>query len=283
MNVAYMRGYFRIVSLAEAFLPAPRAGLGTIQAVCLSGMFLTAAPVIALVGPAREAPEFAPNVVTVLDKSGGGSGGGGASFCTASVIAPDVVLTAAHCVSNLSDTRVFSRGGHSQLVLFDVASIAVHPEFRPKIGRKRLISIDLALLRLASPLPPAFKPIELADSGPVATGQPFRIAGFGRADESVRGTSGVLRAGVLVASGPKSPVLLWLTDPDGTGLGGCTGDSGAPVLAIAQAALVAVAIRAKGGNGHLCGAMTEAVLIGPQMPWVRKTLQAWGATWNMAH
>jgi hypothetical protein len=92
-----------------------------------------------------------------------------------------------------------------------------------------------------------------------------------------------LRAGVLVASGPKSPVLLWLTDPDGTGLGGCTGDSGAPVLAIAQPALVAVAIRAKGGNGHLCGAMTEAVLIGPQMPWVRKTLQAWGATWSMAH
>ena len=280
MNIAIMRGYFRIVSLVKAFWPAPRAGVGTILA-CLSGMVLTA-PVFALVGPAREAPEFAPYVVTVLDKSGGGRGGG-ASFCTASVIAPDVVLTAAHCVPNLSNTRVFFRDGHGQLVLFDVASIAVHPEFRPKIGRKQLISIDLALLRLAEPLPPAFKPIELTESGPVATGQPFRMAGFGRADESVSGTSGVLRAGILVASGPKSPVLVWLTDPDGTGLGGCTGDSGAPVLAISQAALVAVAIRAKGNNGYSCGAMTEAVLIGPQMPWVRKTLQAWGATWSMAH
>jgi Trypsin len=279
MNIANMRGYFRIISLAKAFLPAPRAGLGAILA-CLFAMVLTA-PVFALVGPAREAPEFAPYVVTVLDKSGGG--GGGASFCTASVIAPDVVLTAAHCVSNLSNTRVFFRGGDGQLVLFDVASIAVHPEFRPKIGRKHLISIDLALLRLARPLPPAFKPIELMDSGPVATGQPFRMAGFGRADESVSGTSGVLRAGILVASTPKSPVLVWLTDPDGTGLGGCTGDSGAPVLAIGRPALVAVAIRAKGYNGHSCGAMTEAVLIGPQMPWVRKTLQAWGTSWNMAH
>jgi hypothetical protein len=219
--------------------------LGSILA-CLSGMVLPA-PVIGLVGPAREAPEFAPYVVAVLDKRGGGS------FCTASVIAPNVVLTAAHCVSNLSDARVFYRGGQgrqvffdvaliitwtlavaalfvllalcfgrvreragvkmglagvilfgglfggaiasyfwtdiaARLVFFDIAAIAVHPEFRPKIGRKRLISIDLALLRLASPLPPAFKPIELADSGPVATGQPFRIAGFGRADESVRGT-----------------------------------------------------------------------------------------------
>jgi Trypsin len=281
MNIANMRGYFPNVSLAMGFLPAPRVGLGTILA-CLSGMVLTA-PVFALVGPAREAPEFAPYVVTVLDKSGGGSGGGAASFCTASVIASNVVLTAAHCVSNLSNTRVFFQGGHSQLVLVNVASIAVHPEFRPKIGRKQLISIDLALLRLSEPLPPAFKPIELADSGPVATGQPFRIAGFGRANESVSGTSGVLRAGILVASRPKSPVLVWLTDPDGTGLGGCTGDSGAPVFAIGQPALVAVAIRAKGNNGYSCGAMTEAVLIGPQMPWVRKTLQAWGATWSMAH
>jgi hypothetical protein len=337
MNIANMRGYFRIVSLAKAFLPARRVGVGTMLA-CLSGLVLTV-PVFALVGPAREAPELAPYVVTVLDKSGGR----GASYCTASVIAPDVVMTAAHCVSNLSDTQVFYRGGQdrlvlfdiasiawtlavaallvllalyfgrvrkragveigllgfilfggalacyfwmeiaTRLVLFDVASIAVHPEFRPKIGRKHLISIDLALLRLAEPLPPAFKPIELTDSGPVATGQPFRIAGFGRADETVSGTSGVLRAGILVASGPKSPVLVWLADRDGTGLGGCTGDSGAPVLAIGQPSLVAVAIRAKGKNGYSCGATTEAVLIGPQMPWVRKTLQAWGATWSMAH
>src|ERR1700738_2276748 len=100
MNSVNMRSYFRIVSLATACLPAPRVGVATILA-CLTGMVLTA-PVFALVGPAREAPEFAPYVVTVLDKSGGD-----ASFCTASVIAPDVVLTAAHCVSNLSDTRVF--------------------------------------------------------------------------------------------------------------------------------------------------------------------------------
>jgi Trypsin len=340
MNIANMRGYFQIVSLARALLQAPRVGLGTIL-TCLLGMVLTA-PVFALVGPAREAPEFAPYVVAVLDKSGG-SGGGDGSFCTASVLAQNVVLTAAHCVSNLSETRVFYRGGQGRPVLFniasitwtlavaallvlltlcfggvrkrasvkivfaglvlfggalasyfwtdvptrlvflDIASIAVHPEFRPKIGRKHLISIDLALLRLAKPLPPAFKPIELTDSGPVATGQPFRLAGFGRADESVSGTSGVLRAGILVASGPKSPVLVWLADPDGTGLGGCTGDSGAPVLAIAQPALVAVAIRAKGNYGYSCGAMTQAVLIGPQLPWVRNTLQAWGATWSMAH
>ncbi|MGH6869295.1 MAG: trypsin-like serine protease, partial [Methylocella sp.] len=151
-----MGRYFRIVSLDKDFLPAPRAGMRQILA-CLSGMVLTA-PVVALVGPARDAPEFSSYVVTVLDKSGRG----GASFCTASVIAQEIVLTAAHCVSSLSNTRVLFRGGESQLVPLDIASLAVHPEFRPKIGRKHLISIDLALLRLAEPLPPAFKPIEFA-------------------------------------------------------------------------------------------------------------------------
>jgi hypothetical protein len=236
MNIVNMRGYFQIASLAKPFLPARRVALGSILA-SLSGMVLPA-PVIGLVGPAREAPEFAAYVVAVLDKRGGGS-----SFCTASIIALNVVLTAAHCVSNLSDMRVFYRGGQgrqvlfyvgliiawtlavaalfvllalcfgrvreragakmalagvilfggalasyfwtdiaARLVFFDIAAIAVHPEFRPKIGRKHLISIDLALLRLAEPLPPGFKPVELLDSGPVATGQPFRIAGFGRAE-----------------------------------------------------------------------------------------------------
>src|SRR5205807_10660838 len=117
MNIVNMRGYFQIASVAKPFLPARRVALGSILA-CLSGM-VASAPVFGLVGPAREAPELAPYVVTVLDKSGSG-----ASFCTASVIDPNVVLTAAHCVSDLSDTRVFYRGGEGRQVSFGVASIA---------------------------------------------------------------------------------------------------------------------------------------------------------------
>jgi hypothetical protein len=276
MNIPKMCGYFRLASLANAFLPTRCLGLVTMLA-CLSGMALTV-PVMALVGPAREAPEFAPYVVMVLDSSGGG----GASFCSATVIAPDVVLTAAHCVSDLSDTQVFFRRGQGGLDFFDVASIAIHPEYRPNIGRQHLISIDLALLRLAKPLPPSFKPVELTDSLRVKIGQPLRIVGFGLANEDERGTSGVLRTGVLAVSEPKSPVLVWLTDPDGTGLGGCTGDSGGPIFAVGQPVLVAVAIKAKGNNGYSCGAVTEAALAGPQLPWIRKILQAWGATGSMA-
>ena len=72
-----------------------------------------------------------------------------------------------------------------------------------------------------------------------------------------------------------------MTDPDGNGLGGCTGDSGAPVFAVGRPALVAVAIRAKGNNGYACGAVTEAVLTGPQLPWIHEILVAWSGAKNL--
>lgn len=239
-----------------------------------------AAPASALVGPAREAPQFAPYVVMVMYRSGGDT-----SFCTASVITSNIVLTAAHCVSDLSDTRVFYRGGLGKLALFDVATVAINPDYKPNAWRQHFVSIDLALLRLKVPLPSSFKPVELADFGPIATGQRLRIAGFGRADEDVSGTSGILRVGILSVTGPKSKLLAFLVDPDGFGLGGCTGDSGAPIFAIDRPLLVAVAIRAKGKGGYSCGASTEAVQIGPQMPWIHEILQilrAWGTTRGMA-
>jgi hypothetical protein len=276
MNIQRMLGYFSFSTFAKALLPARHTGLGIILA-CLFG-FLFLPPAWALVGPARLAPEFAPYAVMVLDRSGGGE----ASYCSASVIAPDIVLTAAHCVSDPSDTQIFFRDSQGQLVFFDVASIAIHPEYRPNTGRRDLVSIDLALLHLAKPLPPVFKPVELTDSFKMKTGQPLRIVGFGIADEVERGTPGILRTGVLAVSGPQSPIYLKLTDPDGAGLGGCTGDSGGPVFAVGRPALVAVAIRAKGDYGYLCGAVTEAVLTGPQLPWIRKILQAWGAAGSVA-
>jgi Trypsin len=231
----------------------------------------------AVVGPAREAPEYAPYVVMVMYQ-----GGGETDFCTASVIARNVVLTAAHCVRGVSSTRVFYRGGEGKLIVYDVAEITPNPDYRPNARRQHVASIDLALLRLREPLPSSFKPVELAYLGPIVQGQRLRIAGFGRANEDVSGTSGVLRTGVLSAAGPKSTFLAFFVDPAGSGLGGCTGDSGAPIFALDQPVLVAVAIRAKGAGGYACGASTEAVKIGPQLPWIRDTVRGWGTSGPLA-
>ncbi|MGQ0445977.1 MAG: trypsin-like serine protease [Beijerinckiaceae bacterium] len=287
MNVGIMHGHFQIGSLAKAFLPARCVGLGAIL-TCLLGIVSTA-PVFAMVGPAREAPEFAPYVVVVLDQTGAK-----ASVCSASVVTRNVVLTAAHCVSGLAATRVYYRESSGDGIFLGVAKIAINPNYRPDATPRGEHSIDLALLLLTEPLPSKFKPVELGGIGPVAVGQHVRIAGFGLSDEDkariasfgpsdedISGTSGVLRAGVLISSGPKS-TFAFLIDPAGAGLGACVGDSGAPVFAGQGPRLVAVAIQANAEGGHKCGETTVAVQLAPQMPWIRKTLRAWGATLNMA-
>lgn len=226
----------------------------------------------ALVGPAQLAPELEPYVVTVLNRSGGSAG-----FCTATVISPSVVLTAAHCVGAPDDTRIFFRNAKREPVLIEAASTAINPGYRPDAIRRRLVSIDLALILLAEPLPPSFRPIEFARTNSVEPGQKFLIAGFGVADEGLGKTGGVLRSGILVDTGPKSSVLLWAADPNQTGLGACTGDSGAPIFAFDRPLVVAVAVWAKGHGGNRCGALTQAVLIAPQRHWIEATLNAWSA------
>ena len=243
---------------------------------CLALLFLPAAA-LALVGPAREAPELEPYVVMVLDRSGGQK-----AYCSASVVARNIVLTAAHCVSDLNDlndTRVYFRDGQGRKALLEVASIAIHPLYHADAARRRLVSIDLALVRLVEPLPSTFTPVEL-NSGPVAIGQMFRIAGFGVASERDSETGGVLRVGNVVARGPKSAIFMWAADPNDEGLGACTGNSGAPILAADRPLLVAVTVRAKGDSNHYCGALTQAVLVAPQRPWIEDTLRAWNMAEN---
>jgi hypothetical protein len=225
-------------------------------------------PVSALVGPALEAPELGPYVVIVVDRRD-------MSYCTASVIDPRTVLTAAHCVASPESTAVHFRDHDGQAVFLDAADIAIHPGYRPDAARRRLLSIDLALVRLATPLPTSFRPVALSDSPGVEIGQKLLIVGFGVADETSGKTGGVLREGLIEVSGSTPPFLIQLSDPEGQGLGGCTGDSGAPVFTPGRPVVVAVAIWAKGEDGQRCGAATEAALVAPQRHWIDAILQSW--------
>ena len=89
----------------------------------------------------------------------------------------------------------------------DVASIAINPGYSPNTGQDT-VSIDLALVRLAKPLPSSFKPVELLHDFSCRDRAAVADRGLGHADEEERGTSGVLRTAVLAVSGPKSPVLI---------------------------------------------------------------------------
>lgn len=225
----------------------------------------------ALVGPSKAGDRFAPHVVMVLKSSRAAAG-----FCTGVVIARDVVLTAAHCVTAAANLRVLAGQGQP-VELLEVAAVATHPEFRPNAPRTRERSIDLALIRMKAALPSRSTPVGLDLQPSVSIGARFTIAGFGIAVEGDERSAGKLREGELVTRAPLSSILLWAEDPERKGFGACTGDSGGPIFSAGGSRVVAITAWSTGNGKKTCGALTQATLIGPQARWIESVLASWGA------
>ena len=104
------------------------------------------APARALVG-AEPDSRFAGRVAMVLIR-----GGDKAGFCTALVLSPRVLLTAAHCLRPLRDIAVHYRDAAGAAVIIPVDAAIAHPLYRADAIEARALSIDLALIRTVRPL-----------------------------------------------------------------------------------------------------------------------------------
>lgn len=99
----------------------------------------------------------------------------GASFCSATLIRENLVLTAAHCVYHPATSRAFAaedltflaglRNGHAEAIR-RVRRIMVLPDYRPEQGPDfEMIGRDIALLELAMPVSMAsIVPISVAQT-----------------------------------------------------------------------------------------------------------------------
>jgi protease YdgD len=148
--------------------------------------------------------------------------------CTAAAIAPDKVLTAAHCLYAFRTHRFlppdsihfllgYARGDYR--VHARVASYAVGPGYDPA-DETHTAARDWAVLTLAEPLPPSVRPVALATAVP-ATGTLIEIGGFAQ-DRAYLMTADT-RCRLL---GPSAATAVLAHD--------CViahGDSGAPLLA----------------------------------------------------
>lgn len=218
----------------------------------------------AIVGEVADGTNWQRHVVMVLSRSGKQAG-----FCSGVVLTRTIILTAAHCVSNPSDTRAYIPGQP----LLALRRVATHPDFHADAPRTRSRSIDLALIETAEPLPAEFTAPAFADAARYEIGTSFEIAGFGVAREGDAKSSGTLRAGRVSLRAPLSSVLLWLEDAQHE-TGACTGDSGAPVFT-ADGKLAAIVAFAEGEGTRRCGKLTQAVLVAPQRAWIENVMRSW--------
>lgn len=216
------------------------------------------APTPAQAGPKAHASIINGDVASIVDfpslafiaaKTGKNRG----FACTGTVIAPRLVLTAAHCVEDLEVggftpanryAVATGRANPRQTGTGDVLRVSsthVFPRFDPGNAHG-----DAALLVLASPTPaPAIPLASAADSDLYAGGAEVLLAGWGLTKpnaksppDSLRTTSSVVLNGESCKRQTRffnppysSAAEMCTTDPPDHANGGCFGDSGGPALA----------------------------------------------------
>jgi hypothetical protein len=247
---------------------------------CTFGLLalLAIAPTRAMVGGALAAADGAGRSVVMILGSGG-------TACTATAIARDLLLTAAHCVQPDSEYKLAASAPGERPVLKDITRIERDPQFDLKRLFGHLATADVALIKLAEPLPAKIPPVPLgAEEEPVAVGDAFVVAGYG---VTVRGdgrTGGTVRAATLVATGQPGGLQIRLFDPktkgDSPGLGACAGDSGAPVFRDKDGRSVIIGVVSwstgpKLGDG--CGGLTGVTPLGRYRAWILNTARMLGS------
>jgi hypothetical protein len=222
-------------------------------------------PARALVGGEPDG-RYADRVAMVLIR-----GGDKAGFCTGLVLSPRVLLTAAHCLRPLRDMAVHYRDAAGVPVIIPVDAAIAHPLYRADAIKARALSIDLALIRTARPLPPHFAAAAIGDGGPPPIGARAIVSGYGAVREGDWSSGGELRSVTLAVREPASTVLIWAADPTGRAAGACNGDSGAPIWSADGSVAVAIVAWAQAPKGRGCGGLTQGPLLAPLKSWIEET------------
>ena len=244
--------------------------------------FLFIALALAALSPAQAMVGGAPaaengvgrSVVTIVGSRG--------NFCSGALIAPDIVLSAAHCVAPGATYKIVAYDARRQPRLLDVRRVATHPTFNVKGILAHRASADVALLQLASPMPGKAVAPTGAPRAPIAAGARFTVAGIGVTRRGDGKSGGTIRAASLIATGRPGNLQIRLVDPATNnareGQGACTGDSGAPAFEAqdGRAVVVGVVSWSTGAkNAAGCGGLTGVTPLTLYRDWIASTVRTW--------
>jgi hypothetical protein len=150
------------------------------------------------------------------------------ALCTASIIADDILLTAAHCVeSKPQDLRIHFGLKVDTKNMRPVDSLKINKTWSVR-ARMDKNTGDIAVIKFSGGLPAGYNPVKMAPSRlELKKSEPVILAGFGLSNGENETGAGRLRVVEVPIFDPKfseSEVMLDQT----SGKGACHGDSGGP-------------------------------------------------------
>ena len=226
-------------------------------------LMLLSAPADAITGNAASALVNGRHAVMIVGSHG--------TFCTGAAIARDLVLTAGHCVEADTNYKVVEFDAAHQPILLDVREAVRHPRFDLKTLLGHRATADVALMKMAAPMPADIIPAVLGNTPTPKVGDTLAVFGYGVAIRGDGKTGGTLRAAQLSVTGRPGNLQIRLIDPKtegkSPGLGACTGDSGAPVFV--GTVLIGVVSWSTGPNMSAgCGGMTGVTPLALYRAWI---------------
>jgi hypothetical protein len=240
-----------------------------------AGLLATTMPAQAVIqGEVSRDPNGARTFVVRVESTDG-------EICSGTLIAPDLVLTAAHCVMRPAGYRVIGVDRSFRQHRVNVIAATMHPDFVTGTTPEDQPGVDLALLKLAQPLGADYIPLDPRGGGSIGTGDSVEIAGFGVVAENRRGSARVLRQAQLVSIGSLQVAnrVTVVTDrrrlAETAGAGACLGDSGGPILSGGPGGYRIVGVVSwssgalqQGARRTACGGFTAVTPVAEHAGWI---------------
>ncbi|WP_081111915.1 S1 family peptidase [Bdellovibrio bacteriovorus] len=217
--------------------------------------------------PASANDVVSSSTVLIQTSSGG--------ICSGTLIAADLVITAAHCV--VGESLFMIQGSYKGTSVIKLGqAYRSHPKFsinKILMGMAgKSATHDIALIHLGDKFPAVFRPASLPAREVRYSEQKVVIAGYGTTfsskDKNKKSDAGTLRFGAATVTSYKSGASIQLKE-NGKAYG-CPGDSGGPLYTNSRDRLVIIGIHSW-GNCDWSTANAESV--GQHLQWINKAAE----------